>query len=279
MWHRGCSHPLPEDMAQRESAMSPVACPPSGPFGSGTPSHSQLVPRGPIRLVIAEGHQIVRLGLERFLGSIEDFTVVATATDGPESLAAVRAHTPDVVVLDIRLSGKSGLEVACDILKAGLPTRIVLVPEAIDDRESLEAFRLGIHGVLLKEMAPGLLVQCIRKVLAGGRWVELESLRRAVENLLRDEALPRPVASPLTPAEVRVAELLVRGARNKEIADHLGVSESTIKNHLHNTYTKLNLSSRGELARWYRTVGHPSGSSGSRSLGGFEQILQPSAAT
>src|SRR3989442_10214219 len=91
-------------MAQRESAMSPVGCPPSGPFGSGTPSHSQLVPREPIRLVIAEGHQIVRLGLERFLGSIEDFTVVATATDGPESLAAVRAHAPDVVVLDIRLS-------------------------------------------------------------------------------------------------------------------------------------------------------------------------------
>src|SRR5437899_4647310 len=111
-------------MAQHESAMSPVACPPSGPFGSGTPSHSQLVPREPIRLVIAEGHQIVRLGLERFLGSIEDFTVVATATDGPESLAAVRAPAPDVAVLDIRLSGKSGVAVARDILKAGLPTRI-----------------------------------------------------------------------------------------------------------------------------------------------------------
>src|SRR3989442_236088 len=147
-----------------------------------------------------------------------------------------------------------------------------------DSRSSIEAFRLGIHGVLLKEMAPGLLVQCIRKVLAGGRWVELESLRRAVENLLRDEALPRPAASPLTPAEVRVAGLLVQGARNKEIANHLGVSESTIKNHLHNTYTKLNLSSRGELARWYRTGGYPSGSSEGRSMGRFERILQPSDA-
>ena len=265
-------------MAKLESAVSPLAGPAPAPVGPGAPSHGQLVTKERIRLVIAEGHQIVRLGLERFLGSIEDFTVVATATDGPESLAAVRAHAPDVVVLDIRLSGKSGLEVACDILKAGLPTRIVLVPEAIDDRESLEAFRLGIHGVLLKEMAPRLLVQCIRKVLAGGRWVELESLRRAVENLLRDEALPRPAASPLTPAEVRVAGLLVQGARNKEIANHLGVSESTIKNHLHNTYTKLNLSSRGELARWYRTGGYPSGSSESRSMGRFEQILQPSDA-
>ena len=268
-----------EDMAQRESAMSPVGCPPSGPFGSGTPSHSQLVPREPIRLVIAEGHQIVRLGLERFLGSIEDFTVVATATDGPESLAAVRAHAPDVVVLDIRLSGKSGLEVARDILKAGLPTRIVLVPEAIDDGESLEAFRLGIHGVLLKEMAPGLLVQCIRKVHAGGRWIERESLRRAVENLLRQEASPRPASSPLTGAEGRVARLLTEGARNKEIANHLGVSESTIKNHLHNIYVKLNLSSRGELAHWYQTGARLNGSPGSRSIGGWEAIAQPSPAT
>ncbi len=184
-----------------------------------------------------------------------------------------------LVVLDIRLSGKSGLEVARDILKTDLPTRIVLVPEAIDDRESLEAFRLGIHGVLLKEMAPGLLVQCIRKVHAGGRWTERESLRRAVENLLRQEASPRPASSPLTGAEGRVARLLTEGARNKEIANHLGVSESTIKNHLHNIYVKLNFSSRGELAHWYQTGARLNGSPGSRSIGGWEAIAQPSPAT
>src|SRR3989442_1653894 len=150
---------------------------------------------------------------------------------------------------------------------------------SIDDRESLEAFRLGIHGVLLKEMAPGLLVQCIRKVHAGGRWIERESLRRAVENLLRQEASPRPASSPLTGAEGRVARLLTEGARNKEIANHLGVAESTIKNHLHNIYVKLNLSSRGELAHWYQTGARPNGSPGSRSIGGWEAIAQPSPAT
>src|SRR5713226_7814566 len=154
--------------------------------------HSEPVTGLPIRLVIADGRQIVLLGLERFLSSVGDFAVVATATDGPESLAAVRAHRPDVAVLDIRLPRKSGLGVAGEILQEGLPTRVVLVTATIDDRESLEAFRLGIHGVLLKEMAPRLLVHCIRKVHAGGRWVERESLRRAVENLLRAEALPSP---------------------------------------------------------------------------------------
>src|SRR5207244_10896074 len=100
-------------------------------------------------------------------------------------------------------------------------------------------------------------------------WVELESLRRAVENLLRDEALPQPASPPLTPAEVRVAGLLVQGARNKEIANHLGVAQTTIKNHLHNTYAKLNLSSRGDRASSYRTVGDPRSSSGSRSWEGL----------
>ena len=266
-------------MAKLESAVSPLAGPAPAPVGPGAPSHGQLVTKERIRLVIAEGHQIVRLGLERFLGSIEDFTVVATATDSIKSLAAVRAHRPDIAVLDIALPGKSGLEVARDILKTDLPTRIVLVPEAIDDRESLEAFRLGIHGVLLKEMAPGLLVQCIRKVHAGGRWTERESLRRAVENLLRQEASPRPASSPLTGAEGRVARLLTEGARNKEIANHLGVSESTIKNHLHNIYVKLNFSSRGELAHWYQTGARLNGSPGSRSIGGWEAIAQPSPAT
>jgi two-component system, NarL family, nitrate/nitrite response regulator NarL len=224
------------------------------------PSDSELVTSKPIRLVIAEGHEIVLLGLERFLSSLDEFAVVATATDCSGSLAAIRAHRPDVAILDARLPSTSGLEVAGAIMRAGLPTRIILVGETINDRESLEALRLGIHGILLKEMAPRQLAQCIRKVHTGGHWVEQESLRRTVENLLREEASPRSASPSLTLAEVRVAGVVAQGARNKEIADHLGVSESTIKNHLHNIYTKLNLSSRGELARWYRTVGHPNGS-------------------
>jgi len=228
------------------------------------PSDREPVANKPISLVIAEGHEIVLLGLERFLGSLEDFAVVATATDCSGSLAAIRAHRPDVAILDSRLPSTSGLEVAGAILGEGLSTRIVLVGETINDRESLEALRLGIHGVLLKEMAPQLLVKCIRKVHAGGRWVEQESLRRAVENLLREEASPGPASPSLTLAEIRVAGVVAQGARNKEIADHLGVSESTIKNHLHNIYTKLNLSSRRELVRWYRTVPHPNGSAAHR---------------
>ena len=224
------------------------------------PSDSELVANKPIRLVIAERHELFLLGLERFLSSLKDFAVVATATDCSGSLAAIRAHRPDIAILDTRLPSTSGFEVAATILREGLSTRIVLVGETINDRESLEALRLGIHGVLLKEMAPQLLVKCIRKVHTGRIWVEQESLRRTVENLLRAEASSQPASPPLTLAEVRVAGVVAQGARNKEIADHLGVSESTVKNHLHNIYTKLNLSSRRELVRWYRTVPYSNGS-------------------
>src|SRR2546425_7992594 len=83
-------------------------------------SGDQSLAREPIRLVVGDGDQIVLLGLERLLSSLVDFAVVATATDGPESLAAVRAHTPDVTIMEIRMPGKSGLEVARAILREGL---------------------------------------------------------------------------------------------------------------------------------------------------------------
>src|SRR5947208_14223144 len=118
-------------MAKLESAVSPLAGRAPAPVGPGAPSHGQLVTKERIRLVIAEGHQIVRLGLERFLGSIEDFTVVATATGSPASLVAVRAPAADGVVLDNRLSGRSGLEDARHILMAVLATPSVALPRAV----------------------------------------------------------------------------------------------------------------------------------------------------
>jgi DNA-binding NarL/FixJ family response regulator len=204
-----------------------------------------------IRLVLADDHPIVLKGLVDLFQSSGEFAVVGTADTGPAALAAVRTHRPDVVVLDIRMPGQSGLEVAGDILRDHLPTRIVLLSVEITDNQTLEAIRLGVHGILLKHMATRLLVECVRKVHAGGRWVEQESLRRAMEGLLQREVASQPEATLLTLAEDRVVEILASGARNKEIADRLNISESTVKNHLHNIYVKLKVSSRRELLRWY----------------------------
>lgn len=215
-----------------------------------------------IRLVIVDDHPIVLDGLVDLFRAAGDFEIVATASDGEAALAAVRAHRPDVLVADVRLPGLSGLDVAGEVIRSGLLTRVVLLTAEIDDDQALQAVRLGVHGVILKQMATRLLTQCVRKVHAGGRWVEQESLRRAVENLLRREAAAPATETPLTPTETRVVELLAGGARNKEIANRLTVSEATVKNHLHNIYVKLKLASRRELLDWYQGGGRRMGGPG-----------------
>ena len=205
-----------------------------------------------IRLFLADDHPIVLDGLTRVLASNTRYTVVGTATNGDDALTAIRAKTPDVAILDIRMPGKTGLEVAAAVLNEALATRVVLLTADITDDDTLAAVRLGVHGVVLKQMAKSLLLKCIDKVHAGGRWVEQESMRRAFENFLKKEAPAEAApASELTSAETRVVELVITGARNKEIADRLGLSESTVKNHLHSIYLKLNLDSRRQLVEWY----------------------------
>jgi DNA-binding NarL/FixJ family response regulator len=204
-----------------------------------------------IRLFLADDHPIVLDGLTRMLAASSRYTVVGTAANGEDALQAIRAKVPHVAILDIRMPGKTGLEVAAAVLNEALPTRVVLLTADITDEDTLAAVRLGVHGVVLKQMAKSLLLKCIDKVHAGGRWVEQESMRRAFENFLKRESSAGAPASELTSAETRVVELVITGVRNKEIADRLGLSESTVKNHLHSIYLKLNLESRRQLVQWY----------------------------
>ena len=205
----------------------------------------------PIRLFLADDHPIVLDGLTRILAATPGYEVLGTAQNGNDALAGIREKVPDIAILDIRMPGKTGLEVAAAIMQEGLATRVILLTADITDDDTLAAVRLGVHGVILKQMARSLLLKCIEKVHAGGRWVEKESMQRAFENFLRRES-PSAAESPtLTSAETRVVELVIKGARNKEIAERLSVSESTVKNHLHSIYVKLNIGSRRDLARWY----------------------------
>ncbi len=201
----------------------------------------------PIRVVIVDDHPIVTKGLEALLGTERDFQVVATGTDGEQALRAVRAHKPDILVLDLQMPGKNGLEVLKEIKAAKLPTRVVLLVAQIDDEELLEATRQDVAGVVLKEMAPRLLVQCLRKVHAGEPWIERTSAARAFEKLLRREANVRDLARLLTPRETEVVKLVARGLRNKAIAEDRSISEGTVKTHLHSVFEKLGVRSRAEL--------------------------------
>jgi len=209
----------------------------------------------PITLVLSDDHPLILDGMENLFRLEKDFKVVARCLDGEETVKAVRKHKPDVLVLDIRMPGTDGLSVLRAMKKEKLSTRVVLLTGALDEDELAEAVRLGVRGLVLKEMAPKLLVQCIRQVHAGELWLEKRSVTNALEKLLQREAGQREVAQLLTPREIEIVKQAAAGLRNIEIAKRLFISEGTVKMHLHNIYQKLGVDSRINLTRYAQEKG------------------------
>jgi DNA-binding NarL/FixJ family response regulator len=209
----------------------------------------------PIRLVIADDHPLVLDGLERLFSLEPDFEVISRCRDGEETLAAVQAHRPEILVLDIRMPKLDGLSVLREMRAQGLATHVVILTAALDDAQVVEAMKLDVRGLVLKEMAPRLLIQCIRKVHAGGQWIEREAGAAALAELIRREAVAQETAALLSPREIEVVRLVARGLRNKEIAQRLSITEGTVKVHLHNIYEKLHVDGRTALALHARNKG------------------------
>ncbi len=209
----------------------------------------------PITVVLADDHPIILDGLEALFRMEKDIEVVARCVNGEETMQAVRQLQPDILVLDIRMPGKDGIMVLRELREANLSTQVVILTVALDEEEAMEALRLGVRGVVLKEMAPQMLVQCVRKVYAGEQWLERRSVGRALEKLLWREAGSREVARVLTPREAEIVNMVAAGFRNKEIADKLSISEGTVKIHLHHIYEKLQLNGRLELALYAQERG------------------------
>lgn len=198
-------------------------------------------------MVVADDHPVVLKGLEAVVATEPDLKIVAACSGGPATVEAVRKHRPDVLVLDLRLSGFDGFQVLRALRHETSSPRAVVLTAEIDDEQTLDALRLGAAGIVLKEMAPRLIVECIRKVHAGQQWVERKSVGRALETLLRRETGLRELTRILTVRELDVVRMVVRGLRNAEIATRMSVSEGTVKSHLHHIYEKLQLTGRAGL--------------------------------
>ena len=208
-----------------------------------------------IRLVLADDHPIVLDGLEALFRLEPDFQVVARCVNGEETLQAVRQHRPDVVLLDVRMPRMDGLAVLRELHKDRMPTRVVLLAAELGKHEALEALRLGVAGMVLKELAPRLLVECVRKVHAGEQWIEKRSYSGALETLLRREAGAREAGGVLTPREIEMVRMVAGGLRNKEMSERLAITEGTVKIHLHNIYHKLKVQNRVELTLYAQEKG------------------------
>src|SRR6059036_2816786 len=163
-----------------------------------------------VHLALADDHPIVLDGLEGLFRLEPDFQVVARCINGEETLVAVRRHRPDILILDLRMPRGDGLEILRTLRGEKLPTKVVLLAAALEEDEILDALRLGVRGVVLKELAPQLLVECVRKVHAGEQWLEKQLSSRVLETLLRREAGGRAGSSVLTPREIEIVRMVAR---------------------------------------------------------------------
>lgn len=208
-----------------------------------------------IRILLADDHPIVLDGLEALFRLEPDIQVVGRCLSGDEVLPAVKANKPDLLLLDIRMPGMDGMEVLRALHRERLGTRIVLLAASFEDDQVVEALRLGVRGMVLKELAPPLLIECVRRVQAGGQWLEQQASAHALQTLVRRDAAEKELARDLTPRELELVRLAASGLRNREMSRRLAISEGTVKMHLHNVYRKLKLENRVELANYARSKG------------------------
>ena len=201
----------------------------------------------PIGVVLGEQYTLLLESIEQRLRMEPDVRVLAACTEGDQLIGAVRTHRPDVLVIDLNVSRGSALRVLLQLREERLATRAVLLAESLNDDEALEAMRLGVKGVVLKEMASRLLIQCIRTVYSGGTWVEKRSVTSALNMMIEREASVRELGRVLTPRQMEVVRNVALGLRGREIASRLRISEGTVKVHLHQIYERLGLKGRFEL--------------------------------
>ena len=201
-----------------------------------------------IRLVIADDHAIVREGLKRIVGEAEGLQVAGEAADGGEVMQRVRELDFDVLVLDLSMPGRSGMELI-KLVKAEKPRlRILVLSMHQEAQYAVRAIKAGASGYLTKESAPAQLEQAIRKIAAGGAYITAE-----VAEQLALAAMPGGQAAPheaLSDREFQVFKLLVDGVSVTDIAGQLHVSVKTVSTHKSNLMAKMGVGSEAELVRY-----------------------------
>jgi len=204
-----------------------------------------------IDIVIADDHAILREGVRKLLECEPGMRVVGEAADGEETIRVVSQIKPQVLLLDLLMSKKTGLEALRELSKLGLPTRTIIFTAAIEREQVVEALQLGARGIVMKHSAFQVLLESIRCVISGKHWVDQESVPhliqavRGMEPPLRASAAKQDLG--LTPREMQIVALIVAGYTNKDLAKELRISQNTTKHHLTNIFNKLGVSNRLEL--------------------------------
>jgi len=208
-----------------------------------------------IKLVAADPHPLSLLGLAQLLKEESGIELVASCSTAAQAMQEVLRHEPELLLIDINLPDRNGLELINELKNCTLDIKIIILTGALDENQTIDALRFGVKGVVLKDMPSHLLLQCLQKVAAGGLWMEKESIGHAFEKMLHREAGMRRLATILTPREIEVMRCVATGLSNNQIAEKLIVSEGTIKIHVHNIYRKIGINNRVDLTLYAQKRG------------------------
>ena len=204
-----------------------------------------------VRIVVADDHTIFRDGLRRLLESEPELQVVGEAADGIEAVAQTRELQPDVLLLDLAMPRKAGMDAMRELSENGhrVNTKIIILAAVIERSQIVQALQYGARGVVLKESATQLLMKAIRAVMTGEYWVGREAVGDIVDFMRNSSSGERPQKNfGLTKREMDILVSIVAGLTNKEIARRFALSEDTVKHHLTNIFDKVGVNSRLELA-------------------------------
>ena len=206
----------------------------------------------PLRLLIVDDHEVVRIGLGAVLNLTPGMKVVGQARNKADAIAQCRRAKPDLVLLDIRLPDGSGIDAAREILSSHPDTRVLFLTSFADEHTVLEAILSGAQGYVLKDIASAALVRAIKTVAAGQPLIDPRLTTHTLSWLKTLSAgQGQSKRALLSPQEQRLLPLVADGLTNKEIASSLDLSEKTVKNYLANIYSKLQIGRRSQVAAMY----------------------------
>ncbi len=207
-----------------------------------------------IRLVIVDDHEVVRVGLASLLRDDPEFSVEAMAATAEDGLRAVRNAQPDIVVLDLRLPDRPGLEIVPEIRRSVPGSKIVVLTSYGEDQAMIAAVAAGVDAFLTKTVDSEALCSAIRNVAAGRQVLRDQVADALVRYVRQGDVASHSEADPdaLTPREREVAEAVALGLSNREVAERLGLAEKTVKNHVSDILAKFRLSRRAQIVALFR---------------------------
>lgn len=191
----------------------------------------------PIRIVVADDHLVYRIGVRNLLGSEPGFEVVGEASDGLQAVELFRRLLPDVLLLDLRMPARNGIEVVQTLRGEYKSARILIVTSYQTEEEIFQVLQAGALGYVIKDVGRDTLIEAVRTVAAGSLWLSPVIQRQFANRMHRPD---------LTAREMDILRLLARGLTNREIADVHNISANTVKNHLNSLMAKLEVADRTE---------------------------------